>query len=297
MSLFDRRTDTEKELEAYNKKTSTNERKSPFDNTESTQNNTQSDSYNYGNENYNVPQNHKSSKSWVITVIFLVWFIGSVIALFLLADTGHDGLMAAMFGQLFLVFGIITFVNTKKSVNKLCVKYIFNLLFAVVGALIMAGGLFYEFTDSQTMKKLSYMLGENIVAVLVCMLFVIVGVCLTVVPIVKQIKDKKRCTVSVVAEIVDFKTRISRDEDGTSRTYAPVYKYYYSGREYTQGSDLYTNQSMVTGIKTEIFINPSDPGDIYEPKRSASFRIIMSAMGILFLVMGIFAIIAVLTGG
>lgn len=302
MSLFDRRTDTEKELDAYRKSHPSKESKSSFDtynnNSDIRQNNTESDNFNYKNENYNnLQSNKKNPKSWVISTFFLVWVIGSFIALILLADKGHDGLMTAVFGQMFLLFGIIAFVNTRKSVNKSCVTYIFNLLFAVVGALIIAGGLFFEFADGQIMEKLSYILSENVIAVLFCMLFVLVGAVMAAFPIVSYIKDKKRCTVSVVAEVVDFKSKISRGEHGSTMTYAPVYRYYYGGTEHTQASDIYTNQSMVTGIKTEIFINPNDANDIYEPQRSASLRIIMTVMGVMFFAMGIFSIIAVLTVG
>lgn len=75
MSLFDRRTDTEKELDAYRKSHPSKESKSSFDtynnNSDIRQNNTESDNFNYKNENYNnLQSNKKNPKSWVISTFF-----------------------------------------------------------------------------------------------------------------------------------------------------------------------------------------------------------------------------------
>ncbi|MGN1457007.1 MAG: DUF3592 domain-containing protein [Acutalibacteraceae bacterium] len=318
MSLFDRRTDTEKELEAYQKRTSTNERQSPFDkynNTENTQNNTKSDSYNYSSENYNTTQNTnninqtntyrntytntKSNKKHtvanIIIAILVVLLICSFIGMFVLANIGYGALTFAMFGQIFFLFGIIGFISNLKSGKKSIVSSLGVLIFSLVGLFMMAGGFLNGFAGGQTMMlSMSYFLGGKLIAIVLCSVFVIVGAVLCISANVKRSKQRNNCNVSVMAEIIDVKVKTSRHDGHTTRHYAPVYRYYYGGREYIKDSDIYTSQRVITGSQTEILINPNDANDIYEPQRMSANAITSTIIGSVFMIMGIFVLISFL---
>lgn len=324
MSLFDRRTDTEKELEAYQKRTSANERQSPFDkykNTESTQNYTQPNPYNYSNENYNntvqntdnninttntyrntqtntVNKNKKHTAANIIIAILVGVLVVSFAGIFIVANTGSGALTFAMFGQIFFLFGIIGFVVNLKSGKKSTIASLGVLIFSIVGLFIMAGGFLNEFAGGQTMMlSMGEFLSGRLIVILLCSVFIIVGAVLCIFTNVKRSRKKNQCNASVTAEIIDVKISISRHDGHTDRHYAPVYRYYYGGSEYIKESDIYTNQRFIKGSQMEILINPNDANDIYEPQRMLSYTIASTIIGAVFLIMGIFAIIAVLTGG
>lgn len=299
MSFFDRRTDTEKELDAYQKRTSTNERQSPFDrynNTESTQNtnNNINTTNTYRNTQTNtVNKNKKHTAANIVIAILVVLLIGSFAGMFFLADTGKSGLTLAMFGQVFFLFGIIGFVSSLKSGKKSIVSFLGMLIFSVVGLFIAVSGFLNEFADGQTMMlSMSYFLGGRLIGILLCSMFVIIGAVALISANVKRSRKRNNCNVSVMAEIIDVKISTSRHKGHTTRHYAPVYRYYYGGSEYIKESDIYLNRRIMTGTQTEILINPNDANDIYEPQRMSAYTNSSTIIGVVFMVMGIFALIS-----
>ena len=340
MSLFDRRTDTEKELDAYRNSHPTNERQSPFDkykNTESTQNNTQSDRYNYGNENYNnntentqnntqsdpynysnenynntvqntnnnintpntyrntytntKSDNKKHTAANIIIAILVVLLIGSFAGMFVVVNTGSGGLTLAMFGQVFFLFGIIGFISNLKSGKKSIVSFLGVLIFSLVGLFIAVSGFINEFADGQTMESLGNFLSGKLIGILLCSVFIIVGAVISISANVKRSRKRNNCNVPVMAEIIDVKISTSRSNGHTTRHYAPVYRYYYGGTEYIKESDVYLNRRIMTGVQTEILINPNDANDIYEPQRMLAYTNSSTVIGVLFVIMGIVALI------
>lgn len=356
MSLFDRRTDTEKELDAYRQSHSTDNRQSSFDkynntsnNQNSMQNNMQSNPYDYGakgpfdtsynnsnnnqndiqqnkydyygNENNNnfydstnqnnsfkddihtnnvidtpKSENQKSS-SGVATILVLIWLLGSFAAFIILAVMEKADWAMLVFGQVFLVLGIILCCKSKDNKDKNGKKRKFNflnLIFPVAGSGIILVCLFYMLAD----KSLINSFNENILPVLCCSLFAVVGLVMLGVGIVKPIKDKARCSVLVTAEVIDIKRRLSSDSDGGSTwVYAPVYRYYYQGRDYLNESDLYSSSVVKVGTQQEIRLNPNNPNDFIEPKRQVGVAVLAIIMGVIFTVAGICAVMAVLQAG
>ncbi|MDD6490155.1 MAG: hypothetical protein PUG48_10160 [Clostridia bacterium] len=302
MSLFDRRTDTEKELDAYRNSHPTNE---------------QQDRYNYGNENYNnsqntnnninttntyrntqtnVKNNKKHTVANVIIAILVVLLIGSFAGMFFLADMGKVGWIMVMFGQTFFLFGMIGFVGNIKSAKKSVISYVGTLIFSVVGLLIAVSGFLNEFSDGQTMEYLSRLMSGKLVAVLLCSVFIIIGAVVCISANVKHSKKKSRCNVSVTAEIIDVKVSKSTSDGHTTRHYAPVYRYYYGGTEYIQESDVYLNQRIMPDSQVEIFINPNDVNDIYEPQRMSAYTNTSTMIGVFFVIMGIVALTFAIRG-
>ena len=293
MGLFDRRTDTEKELDAYRNSHPTNERQSPFDkynNTESTQNNTQSDRYNYNNENYNNSYDNTSQNRKVTfgSVFCLVLFIVSMAAFVVLTVMGQISWAMIAFGLMFVVLGITLRVrdNPKGKIH------ILNIIFIIIGAVIIIVSLFFSLADEQLINSLI----QKIWPVLLCSVFVIVGVILLCIGIIKPKRDKARCTVSLEAEVVDIERHYSSDSDGSSGwVYAPVYRYYYQGHEYKISSNIYSSSVERVGTKQEICINPYNPNDFIEPKKLRSLSILLLVMGVMFSVVGLFSVVLVIS--
>ncbi|MEE0264080.1 MAG: DUF3592 domain-containing protein, partial [Acutalibacteraceae bacterium] len=80
-------------------------------------------------------------------------------------------------------------------------------------------------------------------------------------PTINTIRKKPRCTQSVIAKIVDVKSR--RSNNG-GRTYFPTYKYSYRGKIYIIAAAK--NMSLTppyVGKELEMFINPDNPEEYY----------------------------------
>ncbi len=99
-----------------------------------------------------------------------------------------------------------------------------------------------------------------------------------------SISKKKRCTVEVLAKIVNVETLKSHDiEDVDVRV--PSYSYWYNGTEYiSKTGNFMAITPHEEGETVRIRVNPDDPKEIYDPsmkdtsKISGSFTIIIGVV-------------------
>ena len=59
----------------------------------------------------------KKTFTGIISVVFLLWFIASIIGMVYFAKTGRSLLCLALFGQYFLVFGLAAVISGIKDHN------------------------------------------------------------------------------------------------------------------------------------------------------------------------------------
>ena len=76
------------------------------------------------------PWKEHSTGSKIFGIVFILWFIGSIVAMIVLSNMGKAEYTVMIFGQYFLVFGIMAFFG--KSVDGSNPKPI-GLIFASVG--------------------------------------------------------------------------------------------------------------------------------------------------------------------
>ena len=81
---------------------------------------------------------------------------------------------------------------------------------------------------------------------------------------------KKKCTVHTECEIVDISyEEFERREGKFDMVYVPIFRYSFKGVEYNIRSDnVYSTQSFEVGDKTEIYIDPDEPSNVYMPEYS-----------------------------
>ena len=284
MSLFDNRTDTEKELdnynqqknnkssnrpkspfdlpEGYNKNNNTN-RKSPFDLPDGYKNTNNNNSYNQFNDNTNnnsscnqiddnkSPENNKTGKkksSPIYGVIFLVLIVGLVAVIILLLRSFFDWALI-LFGLVLLVLGTVAICNTKRKLEN-------SILFIVwlAGAGFFVGGLINIFGD-ESLRAILY----NAIPFFILGLAVLSGLQATLIPVYTRRAKEKRCKIPITATIVEMKRRHTR----RSTWYAPIYEYSYNGKLYKETGDTHYNESSHIGEQKEIYINSEEPEDFY----------------------------------
>ncbi|HEZ7985871.1 MAG TPA: DUF3592 domain-containing protein [Ruminococcus sp.] len=122
-------------------------------------------------------------------------------------------------------------------------------------------------------------------------LFIMIGIFVLFLP---QIKSKK-CTETVIAEVVENLSYESshRSRNGHRRTntmYKPVFSFTYNGKDYCVESKTSSDPpAFQPGEIVELKINPNNPTDFYAPsdKTTSFIGIIFTAMGALFMIVGI----------
>lgn len=213
----------------------------------------------------------------ILGIIFLIWFVGSIVALFYFSQiNGYYALM--VFGQYFVVFGIIPLFSKAKG-KLIGIPFILVGLACIIIPLLMLHP-----------ELLSFNIDWNYVIPLLFMsVFIIVGLVLILVPILIKNKLKKVCTVTVFATIKDYD--VSYD-DG-KKLYCPIYSFEFNNEKYEFLGKIYSNINLKPiGTVLNLNINPNNPNQFLENNKNNKFFIIF---GILTLIVCIPIFIYLLT--
>ena len=215
----------------------------------------------------------------IISVIFVIWFIASIGIMIFCGKTGRGGLVPAVLGQYFLVFGIAGIISgiKNKKVNPI------TFVFPVVGLICIIATLILYFGAENTISFLD----KNMPYILMS-LFLVVGIVLVIVAVSKYFGRKKRCSYIVTAKCVELRETVN---DGHMLA-CPVYEIYYDGQTIKLCDDVYSNNLDVrVGDEKEIMINPDKPTEYFAPEEMAASSIIIGGIGIAIVLVMIFALV------
>lgn len=115
------------------------------------------------------PWKEHSTGSKIFGIVFILWFIGSIVAMIVLSNMGKAEYTVMLFGQYFLVFGIIAFFG--KSVDGSNPKPI-GLIFASIGLACII--IPYLVAHPELLPAMINW--ENVVILSVLLIFMLVGV-------------------------------------------------------------------------------------------------------------------------
>lgn len=223
--------------------------------------------------------NKNDAKSKVLGIIFLIWFFGSMIGFFVCSESDNKiGPLLVLFGQYFLVFGIIAVAgNLKKKPFPVIV-----VIFPIVGLSVLVSGIGMILGG----EKVLLFLGRYAPYIFIW-IFPIVGV-LMIVNSFSQYRHLKRvCTRDIQAKCIDIDSRLSRNnaEQGRRRkVYMPVYSIFYNEREYIIRNYNYTNLvKFEIGMYYNIKINPSNPNEFMDENSSKANKLVF-VLGIIIIV-------------
>lgn len=122
------------------------------------------------------PWKEHSTGSKIFGIVFIIWFIGSIVAMIVLSNMGKGEYTVMLFGQYFLVFGIIAFFG--KSVDGSNPKPI-GLIFASIGLACII--IPYLVAHPELLPAMINWENVIILSVLLIFMLVGVGVCLLLV--------------------------------------------------------------------------------------------------------------------
>ena len=85
------------------------------------------------------------------------------------------------------------------------------------------------------------------------------------------------CTESVTAVISD--AVVNDNFENNSRTYAPVYDYFYEGESFSIKSNVYTSMKPEIGSEVELMIDPDDPEKYFDPEINSFIKMVLRIVG------------------
>ena len=220
-------------------------------------------------EDTEVKKSKHSLKDIIFSILFLLLFFSSIIGMFYFSKT-KPLMVLFLFGMQMTIFGLI-FLS--KGIN---MANLWILLFPIVGiTLILYSGI------NLWGYKYNLKFPDEWMITLGLCLFALIGGGVIFFTIYTDKIKKARCCIDVIAICVD----LDKDSLDNSIIYSPIFNYAFKKVEYTVNLNYYSNVDVpIIGMSYEIYINPSNPEDIYRP--SLKQYIIRIVLGILFLFFG-----------
>ena len=230
-------------------------------------------------------ENNKGKKGKVGGIIFIIWFIASLLAIM---EVGRQQSIWAvvLFGQYFLVFGIVFMIVSIKNKG----PFYLPLISVLVGAGVMVGSLIYKYGTAVIKEKV-----DEIIPVILLSLFVIIGLGLLYLVYRTLFILPKKYNQVVSATCTEVLKTRSTGEHHHHWLYCPVFTYTYNGVEYNSCDNVYTDTKYEEGEHYEINIDPENPEKFYYAKGIDKTLIIELLMGIVFTAFGLYTIFMYLT--
>lgn len=221
-------------------------------------------------QNTKVEKSNHSLKDTIFGMIFLIQFFFSFIGIIYFSKI-EPLMILFIFGIQFTIFGLIFLL--KQGIN---MTNVWILLFPSVGiTLLLYSGI------NIWGYKYNLIFYDEWMITLGLSLFALAGLYVLFYTIYTDKLKKERCSIDVIAICIDL------DKSYASKhiTYSPIFKYIYKRVEHTANLNSYSNIDVpVVGMSYEIYINPSNPEDIYRP--SLKQYITGIVLGSLFLFSG-----------
>lgn len=219
----------------------------------------------------------------ILGITVLVLFLGGIAAILYFKDK-NETLCIFIFGAIFFLLGTAILIYI--GINK---KNLIALLFPIVGACIMFFSGAYMWGSEHIKSHIMLLIPAALLAV-----FILVGLGIIIVTFLSNRTKKIHCTETVNAVCVRLSRRYSFNRTHShayAPTYAPVFNYWFSGKEYTVTESYYTNIDVPKlDSEVQLYINPDNPEEFYRPSFWVSFT--LYGMGILFTICGAAALFA-----
>ena len=207
-----------------------------------------------------------------VSVIFLIWFFGSILAMIFFAKNEMGYLAIGAFGQIFLVIGIFVTVSGIKNKN-------FNpifLLFPIVGLGAVIVSVISQFGTGAVLDAL-----EDSVPYLLLGVFFIAGLIMMIMAFRLYFGNKMRCKDYVVGTCVEI---LEKYDDYGELLVCPVYEANYGMQKLRLCNDVYSNVSDIdVGDVKDLYVNPNNPEEFCSGKGNVAVLLVLGGMGVMFM--------------
>lgn len=214
----------------------------------------------------------------VYNFIIISYIIITVLLLLFTSYIENYSLLLIIFGQLFLLVGIIF---TKKSDKELKSSLI-SLFVALIGFICISIGISQIYNINIILSNISYVIP---------FIMILVGFFLLFEKKIDQYDNKKN-SVEIISQIVDLDETTSSSKP-VKKVYSPIYKYKYGNKEYTYNPYSYSNVCVPQiGSSVIIYINPENPSEPYI-EMDKKVKLFNLFMGILLIIVAIYLILII----
>lgn len=152
---------------------------------------------------------------------------------------------------------------------------LWGIVFLPIGGFLMFFIAVMEFISGILKTELAAY--EAIKGFLLKNIFLMIGLIIIVMPFIKLIVMRRKCTEKLIARCVHLEESFG---DG-STTYAPRWEYVYDGNTYHYQDTIYTNHPPRIGSERAVYIDPKEPGSMY--KGGLTSIVIPLAIGAFFI--------------
>lgn len=211
------------------------------------------------NENEN---NTVTKADYIKSIVFIIWIVFSAYLLFKYKLTPRSIFMVV--GQFFF----INFLSFSTGRNKIL---FIPMLFGLV---LFLYGVGWNNLRSQI----------HWIPIIVLFIFLFTGIGFIFYAFY-QIRIKKRCSLQIRATCIEVNSKTFRDQTNRfSVVYSPIYEAYFGGQKHVLCNNKYTDTQAKVGDVTDIYVNPENNSEFYDPRQSLLMIKALLFLGIIFIV-------------
>lgn len=237
--------------------------------------------------NVSKTKNTKEKKEIYLSYIFIIWFIFSLLGLIL-----FNGYQVIIFGQYFIVFGIMFIKGKNKSRLESIKSKPIPLLVIMIGLCCIIVPILMMYPNLLPFE-INF---DNITSFLFLLGIIYAGIMILFFTYIDIIYLRKYCTYPVKATIIKYKKEYSSGARNRGIVYCPIYGFTYNGKEYKVSNNKYTNLiPLEIGKSVDLKINPNFPKEfLANPKVEIIFFIFGTISGLIALALGIVGVISII---
>ena len=133
----------------------------------------------------------KETISKILVILFVIWFIVSLLAIIINADNKNNNMVIILIGQYFLIFGIIGIFSAKEPMIS---------LHYIVGLLLLTIGLIYRNYERLSIIKTDLSINQKLFIGL--MLVSLISIIISLILFYKDKKSKKLFYPFLISNII-----------------------------------------------------------------------------------------------
>ncbi|WP_294410454.1 hypothetical protein [uncultured Ruminococcus sp.] len=225
----------------------------------------------YENDNMNYDENgnyynadNDNSKSGLASVFEKIlgftavgWFFMTIALMFITAQKeGREWLVVVLFFQLFAAIGLISLIAEAIGKSRLQKGAFVPIAIGTAGIIITFA---MKNSDEAGREKIFKLLLVGFL-----LLFPVIGTIHVISAFVERSRSGDKCTMAISAACTDVYIIRITVNGSTTYKYIPTYEYEYEGETYTRKAQK-TLQRREKGLNYDIYVNPDDPKEIYDP--------------------------------